>query len=118
MMDVLTWHIQDRVSWCMLFVDDIVVIDKTHSETHSGVNARLEVQRQTLKSKGFRLSMTKTECLECKFSDATHEIGVEVRLDTHVIPKRRCFKCMGSLIQASVEINDDITHCIGVGWAK
>lgn len=77
-MDVLTWHIQDRVSWCMLFVDDIILID----ETHSG---------------------------------ATHEIRVEVRFDTHVIPKRRCFKCMGSLIQASVEINDDITHRIRVG---
>ncbi|XP_070019955.1 secreted RxLR effector protein 78-like [Nicotiana sylvestris] len=38
-MDVLTRHIQGEVPWCMLFVDDIVLID----ETHCGVNARLEV---------------------------------------------------------------------------
>uniref|UniRef100_A0A0V0HCT2 Putative ovule protein n=1 Tax=Solanum chacoense TaxID=4108 RepID=A0A0V0HCT2_SOLCH len=35
--DVLTRDIQDEVSWCMLFVDDIVWIDKTHS----GINAML-----------------------------------------------------------------------------
>ncbi|XP_070050689.1 uncharacterized protein [Nicotiana tomentosiformis] len=34
-MDVLTRHIQEEVSWCMLFADDIVLID----ETPDGVNA-------------------------------------------------------------------------------
>ncbi|XP_070048656.1 secreted RxLR effector protein 78-like [Nicotiana tomentosiformis] len=38
---VLTRHIQGRVPWCMLFSDDIVLID----ETRGGVNARLEVWR-------------------------------------------------------------------------
>ncbi|XP_070047145.1 secreted RxLR effector protein 78-like [Nicotiana tomentosiformis] len=38
-MDVLSHHIQGEVPWCMLFADDIVLID----ETRSGVNARLEV---------------------------------------------------------------------------
>ena len=28
-MDKLTGHIQDDISWCMLFVDDIVLIDET-----------------------------------------------------------------------------------------
>ncbi|XP_070040439.1 secreted RxLR effector protein 78-like [Nicotiana tomentosiformis] len=59
-MDVLSRHIQGEVPWCMLFADDIVLID----ETCSGVNARLEVWRQTLESKGFKLSRTKTEYLE------------------------------------------------------
>ncbi|XP_059294646.1 uncharacterized protein LOC132047647 [Lycium ferocissimum] len=39
-MDALTRHIQGEVSWCMLFVDDIVLID----ELWSGVSARLEVE--------------------------------------------------------------------------
>ncbi|XP_075099069.1 uncharacterized protein LOC142175957 [Nicotiana tabacum] len=34
-MDVLSHHIQGEVPWCMLFTDDIVMID----ETRSGVNA-------------------------------------------------------------------------------
>ncbi|KAG5625533.1 hypothetical protein H5410_010751 [Solanum commersonii] len=63
--------------------------------SHDAVTPRAGGSETTLKSKGFRLSMTKTECLECKFSDATHEIGVEVRLDTHVIPKRRCSSVWG-----------------------
>ncbi|XP_070032992.1 secreted RxLR effector protein 78-like [Nicotiana tomentosiformis] len=28
-MDALTYHIQGEVPWCMLFVDDIVLIDET-----------------------------------------------------------------------------------------
>ncbi|XP_070036806.1 secreted RxLR effector protein 78-like [Nicotiana tomentosiformis] len=38
-MDALTHHIQGEVPWCMLFADDIVLID----ETKGGVNERLEV---------------------------------------------------------------------------
>ncbi|XP_070019709.1 secreted RxLR effector protein 78-like [Nicotiana tabacum] len=40
-MDVLSRHIQGAVPWCMLFADDILLID----ETRSGVNARLELWR-------------------------------------------------------------------------
>ena len=50
-MDELTRSIQEEVPWCMLFADDIVLVD----ETRYGVSARLEVWRQTLESKGFRL---------------------------------------------------------------
>ena len=42
----LTQHIQREEPWCMLFVDDIVLID----ETRGIVNNRLEVWRQTLES--------------------------------------------------------------------
>lgn len=41
-MDVLTQHSQGEVPWCMLFADDIVLID----ETRGGVNKRLEVWRR------------------------------------------------------------------------
>ncbi|XP_070002590.1 uncharacterized protein [Nicotiana sylvestris] len=51
----------------MLFANDILLID----EMRDGVNAQLEVWRQTLESKGFKLSRTKTEYLEYKFSGET-----------------------------------------------
>ncbi|XP_070008137.1 secreted RxLR effector protein 78-like [Nicotiana sylvestris] len=77
-MDVLTRHIQWELPWCMLFADDIVLID----DMRDGVNAQLEVWRQTLESKGFKLSRTKTEYLECKFSGETQGGEGEVRLDS------------------------------------
>ncbi|XP_060173953.1 uncharacterized protein LOC132604455 [Lycium barbarum] len=98
----------------MLFADDIVLID----ESRSGVNAKLEVWRQTLESKGFKLSRTKTEYLECKFSDIVHEADVEVKLGTQVIQKKDSFKYLGSIIQGNGEIDDDVTHRIGAGWMK
>jgi len=46
-MDEITRHIQDEVPWCMLFADDIVLVD----ETRGGVNAKLELWRKTLETK-------------------------------------------------------------------
>ncbi|KAG5620749.1 hypothetical protein H5410_005967 [Solanum commersonii] len=65
----------------MLFADDILLID----ETRDRVNARLEMWRQVLEFKGFRLSRTKTEYLR---------------------------------IQGSGDIDEDVTHRIGVAWMK
>nr|XP_016453736.1 PREDICTED: uncharacterized protein LOC107778066 [Nicotiana tabacum] len=87
-MDSLTRHIQGEVHWCLLFVDDIVLID----ETRGGINKRLEGWRHTLESKGFKLSRTKTEYRERKFSGVTQEADGDVRLDMQVIPKRESFK--------------------------
>ena len=63
-MDDLTTEIQDEIHWCMLFTDNIVLID----ESREGVNTKLERWRDTLKAKGFRLSTSKTEYLHGKFS--------------------------------------------------
>lgn len=38
-MDKLTKHIQDGISWCMLFAHDIVMVD----EIKIGVNRKLEL---------------------------------------------------------------------------
>nr|XP_009801320.1 PREDICTED: uncharacterized protein LOC104247073 [Nicotiana sylvestris] len=69
---------QGDAPWYMLFTDDIVLID----ESRTGVNERLEVWRQALEFKGFTLSRTKTEYLECKFSAEQREVGVDVRLES------------------------------------
>ena len=56
-MDELTKGIQDELPWCMLFADDIVLID----ENREGVNSKLERWRHSLESRGFRVSRSKTE---------------------------------------------------------
>jgi len=43
-MNELIIAIQDEISWCMLFTDDIILVDKTRA----GVNAKLELWRQTV----------------------------------------------------------------------
>jgi hypothetical protein len=55
--DEVTRDIQEDIPWCMLFADDVGLVDKSRE----GVNRKLEIWRQTLKSNGFRISMTKTE---------------------------------------------------------
>ena len=54
-MDEVTRNIQGDISWCMLYADDVVLVD----ESQMGVNMKLELWRQTLDSKGFRLSRKK-----------------------------------------------------------
>ena len=63
-MDEVTRYIQGEISWCMLFADDVVLVD----ESRAGVNRRLELWRRTLESKEFRHSRTKTEYMMCDFS--------------------------------------------------
>ena len=53
--DELTRHMQDMVPWCMLFADDIVLVAETKVE----VNAKLELWREALKSKGLKISWKK-----------------------------------------------------------
>ncbi|KAF3628920.1 hypothetical protein FXO38_27970 [Capsicum annuum] len=65
------------------------------------VNDKLEIWRQTLESKGFWLSRTKTKYLEYKFSDVSQEAGVVVKLDSQAIQKRESFKYLGSMIQGN-----------------
>ena len=56
-LDELIRAIQDEIPWCILFADDIILFD----ETRATVNAKLKLWRQTLESRGFRLSRAKTE---------------------------------------------------------
>ena len=61
-MDEITRELQDDVPWCILFADDIVLIDKTRD----GLNDKLEKWRHALYSRGFKLSRSKTKYLRCE----------------------------------------------------
>jgi len=93
-MDELTRGIQDALLWCMLFADDIVLID----EIRQGVNGKLERWRHTLEARGFGVSKSKTEYLHCCFGGRV-DAGREVTLDGRSIPKVDKFKYLDSIIQ-------------------
>ncbi|GJN13131.1 hypothetical protein PR202_ga31468 [Eleusine coracana subsp. coracana] len=69
--DEVTQEIQSDAPWCMLFADDVVLVD----ESRAGVNRKLELWRHTLEWKGFRLSRAKTEYMMCEFSPTRHDDG-------------------------------------------
>ncbi|KAM1798712.1 hypothetical protein ACFX12_032753 [Malus domestica] len=113
-MDELTGHIQDEIPWCMLFADDIVLID----ETQEGVNAKLNLWREVLESKGLRLSRSKTEYMECKFSANGCQNELGVRIGDQEIPKSDRFRYLGSILQKNGELDGDLNHRIQAGWMK
>jgi len=113
-MDVLTGHLQDAIPKCMLFADDIVLIE----ESKEDVNGKLEVWREALESKGFRLSRSKTEYMECKFSKKQANNDMEVKIGEHIIPQVSKFRYLGSILQRDGEIDGDVTHRIQAGWTK
>jgi hypothetical protein len=43
-MDEITRDIQGSIPWCMLFADDVVLVD----ETRAGVNGKLELWKDAL----------------------------------------------------------------------
>ena len=112
-MDEVTKDIQGDIPWCMLFADDVVLVD----ETRVGVNRKLELWRQTLESKGFRISRTKTEYLRCDFSGVRCEDG-DVSLEGQIVPKRDTFRYLGSMLQSNGDIDEDVCHRIKAGWMK
>lgn len=112
-MDEVTRDIQGDIPWCMLFADDVVLVD----DSRTGVNRKLELWRRTLESKGFRLSRTKTEYMRCSFSTTRHEEG-EVSLDGQVVPEKDTFRYLGSMLQKDGDIDADVSHRIRAGWMK
>ena len=112
-MDEVTRDIQGDIPWCMLFADDVVLID----DSLAGVNRKLELWMRTLESKGFRLSRTKTEYMRCSFSTTRHE-EEEVRLDGQVVPEKDTFRYLGSMLQKDGDIDEDVSHRIKTGWMK
>ena len=102
-MDEITKDKQEYITWCMIFADDVVMID----ESRICVDNKLELWRQTLESKGFRLSRSKTEYMKCEFSYARSEDG-DVILGGQTVPKKthfdiwdRCFKVMARSMKMS-----------------
>ncbi|KAL6536568.1 hypothetical protein OROGR_013140 [Orobanche gracilis] len=95
LMDELTRGIQNDVPWCMMFADDIVLID----ETKVGVQQKLELWRDTLEARGFRLSRSKTEYME-------------------FVHGSTFFRYLGSIIQKDGELDGDVAHRIKAGWLK
>ncbi|XP_021995613.1 uncharacterized protein LOC110892770 [Helianthus annuus] len=113
-LDELSKSIQESVPWCLLFADDIVLIE----ESKQSLNERLEEWRVALEGKGLRISRSKTEYLYCDFSGAGDEHDTQITIEGHVVPQATKFKYLASFVQTNGEIDNDVAHRIQVGWCR
>jgi hypothetical protein len=109
--DEVTRDIQGGIPWCMLFADDVILVN----ESRTGVDQKLKLWIQTLKAN--RLSRSKTEYMKCDFS-TTRQEKEDVRLDGQVVSKKDTFRYLGSMLQKDGDIDEDVSHRIKVGWLK
>jgi hypothetical protein len=97
--------------------DDVVLVD----ESRERVNRKLELCRQTLESKGFRISRTKTEYMRSDFGTTISKDG-DVSLEGQVVPKKDTFRYLllkkdtfrylRSMLQRDGDIDEDVSHRI------
>ena len=80
--------------WCMLFVDDIVLVAETSEEA----NAKLEEWRVVLEGKGLRIKRTKTEYLRYNFNGNEQHDDPKVIIGEDVVASTNRFKYLGSVI--------------------
>jgi hypothetical protein len=112
-MDEVTRDIQDGITWCMLFTDDVVLVN----ESKTCVDQKLELWRRTLEVKCFRLSRSKTEYMKYDFNATTQE-EEDVRLDGQVVPKKDTFCYIRSMLQKNWDTDEDVSHRIKASWLK
>ena len=60
---------------------------------------------ETLESKGFRLSRTKTEYMRCDFGITTRE-EEDISLEGQVVPRKDTFRYLGSMLQRDGDIDE------------
>jgi hypothetical protein len=97
----------------IFLADDVVLID----ESRIGVYQKLELWRQILESKGFRLNRTKTKYMRCQFSGENSDDG-DVNLNGRVVPMNDTFRYLRSMLQSGGEIDEDVSHRIRAGLMK
>ncbi|KAL6557565.1 hypothetical protein OROMI_017915 [Orobanche minor] len=81
-------------------------------------NVKLELWRDTLEARGFRLGRSKTEYMECRFSDNSDREAGMITFDGKVVNGSTFFRYLGSIIQKDGELDGDVAHRIKAGWLK
>ena len=76
-------------------------------EIKSGVNAKLEIWWDAIEYKGFRLSKTKKEYMECQFSKSRIKDKRAVKFDGQEV-KSESFWYLGSIIDKDGEIKENV----------
>lgn len=109
-MDELTYSIQENAPWCMLFANNVVLIDTTRE----GVEDKLSLWTNTFEAQKLKISLTKTEYINCNFGGAARREDPFIHLENHELLPKRHFKYLSSVIYANRDIDVDIKFKIVV----
>ncbi|XP_076917378.1 uncharacterized protein LOC143577403 [Bidens hawaiensis] len=111
-LDELSKSIQKIVPWCMMFVDNIVLVAVSKHD----MNMRLlEEWRAALERKSLRISCSKTEYLHCDFGAVTDDEEFQITIKDQVVPRVTRFKYLESFVHSDWEIESDVAHRVQVG---
>ncbi|XP_071718859.1 uncharacterized protein [Rutidosis leptorrhynchoides] len=115
-LDELSRGIQERIPWCLIFADDIVLV----SESKEELNRRLEQWRVALEGNGLKISRQKTEYLRCDFdrNNDDQDDGGSICIGDQILHPQTSFRYLGSMLHKSGRIDEDVSHRIKVGWVK
>ena len=108
-MDVMTKDLREAVPWCILYADDIVLC----AERREDLEEKLERWRVALEERGMKISRSKTEYM-C--ASSVEEDGNSIILDGEEIKRVQKFKYLGSIVEASGGIDQEVRHRIQAGW--
>ena len=85
--------------------------------TADEVQEMLDEVREALESRGLKINREKTEHMESKWK-GEEDSGDRVRIDGTLLKKVGEYKYLGSVVQASGEIEVEVTSKIQAGWLK
>ncbi|GKE59124.1 retrovirus-related pol polyprotein LINE-1, partial [Tanacetum coccineum] len=106
----LSRGIQEDIPWCLMFVDDIMLV----SEMIEGLNNILENWREALGDNGLRINREKTKYLRCDFGDVEipHNEEVDICVRDKILQPNESFRYLGPMLYKSERINEDVAHRI------
>lgn len=94
----------------MIFTDDVVLVDKIGE----CANLKMEIWRNTLKAKGFKLNRVIIKYLKCNYSNKASTNERKVRMDNIEIGRNRSFWYIGFIIHKGRKLMEDVTNRIKV----
>ena len=105
-MDVMTREVRETVPWSIMYADDIVLC----AENREDLEANLERWRAALEERGMRISRSKTEYM-CTSTDEG-----SIRMDGEELKRVQKFKYLGSIVDASGNMEEEVKHRVQAGW--
>ncbi|CAG5015438.1 unnamed protein product [Parnassius apollo] len=95
--------------WLLMYADDIALVDGDKGR----LTIRVHAWREVLENGGLKLNVAKTEYMTCNSTDLT-----SLRIADDTVERTDNFRYLGSVLNASGDIDRDIKARISTAWAK